>query len=304
MSNSAHNRYQFSNSSMSQGMSQPSLPCSKSHRLPGMIRYGMACLEVVAVTIALSWAGVARADLQPPETAPDDLVQLLSEIDMAANRRDLDQIMQHVSEEFTHADGLDYNTLQEATQAFWDRFDSLSYNTELIGWDAEDDVWTVETRTTVVGLDVIGGRSGRLRSVVESQQQFDNALMVSQTITREESQLTLGDNAPIVDVNLFEKVGMGESYSFDAIVLEPLGDRILLGTAFDEPVDVNGYMTPAIIDLDLLSAGGLFKVGVAPAELGDRWVSAVVVRDDGITALTRRLQVVAPSEASDDLQAE
>ncbi|MEL6322279.1 MAG: nuclear transport factor 2 family protein, partial [Cyanobacteria bacterium J06626_14] len=61
----------------------------------------------------------------------------------------------------------------------------------------------------------------------------------------------------------------------------------------------DGYLNPAVITLDLLSAGGLFKVGVAPAEVGDRWISAVVVRDDGITALTRRLQVVPPGEVSD-----
>lgn len=191
------------------------------------------------------------------------------------------------------------DTLEDSTQAFWDRFDALNYSTEIIGWESDGDDWTVQTLTTVIGLDVIGNRSGRLEATVESRQQFEDGVLVEQTILSEESQITLGDNSPIVDVNLAEQVGVGESFSFDAIVLEPLGNRILLGTAFDEPVDVDGYLNPAVITLDLLSAGGLFKVGVAPAEVGDRWISAVVVRDDGITALTRRLQVVPPGEVSD-----
>ncbi|MEB3210671.1 MAG: nuclear transport factor 2 family protein [Leptolyngbyaceae bacterium] len=257
-------------------------------------------MNVVAMAIALAWADPARADLQPPATAPEELTQLLDEIDAAANARDIERVMEFVSDDFVHADGLDSDSLEEATQAFWNRFDALNYQTDLIGWEQDGDEWTVQTLTTVSGLDVIGNRSGRLRATVESEQRFENGLLVEQTILSEESQLTLGETPPVVDVNLAEQVGVGSSFSFDAIVLEPLGDRLLLGTAFDEPVDVNGYLNSSVITLDLLSAGGLFKVGVAPAEVGDRWISAVLVRDDGITALTRRLQVVPPGAVPDN----
>jgi hypothetical protein len=75
-------------------------------------------------------------------------------------------------------------------------------------------------------------------------------------------------------------------------VAEPLGDRVLLGTALEEPVSPDGYLTPATLDLTLLPAGGLFKVGQAPATPESRWVSAIIIREDGITEVTQRLQVV------------
>ncbi|MEL6222080.1 MAG: nuclear transport factor 2 family protein [Cyanobacteria bacterium J06627_8] len=299
MSNSPSNWPQFSDLLPSGQSSGQYSRRFKRGGLPSKKPMGLMGANLLAVAIALSSvAEPAKADLQAPETAPGALTQLLSDIDAAANSRDIDRVMEFVSDDFVHSDGLTADTLEDSTQAFWDRFDALNYSTEIIGWESDGDDWTVQTLTTVIGLDVIGNRSGRLEATVESRQQFEDGVLVEQTILSEESQITLGDNSPIVDVNLAEQVGVGESFSFDAIVLEPLGNRILLGTAFDEPVDVDGYLNPAVITLDLLSAGGLFKVGVAPAEVGDRWISAVVVRDDGITALTRRLQVVPPGEVS------
>ncbi len=304
MTNSARTPRPLSTVATQFMMSRPSHRPPLAHRFRSMVRTGLVCMEVGLAAIALSWAGVARADLQPPATAPAELVQLLNDIDTAANSRDLDSVMDFISPDFSHDDGLDYDSFESALELFWERFDTLNYSTELIGWDTEGDTWVAETRTTIIGLAPIGSRSGRLRSVIESHQEFSDALLVSQSITREESQLTLGQNSPTVDVNLPEKVGVGQSFSFDAIVLEPLGDRILLGSAYDEAVTVDSYTTPSVIDLDLLSAGGVFKIGRAPAELGDRWISAIIVRDDGITAVTRRLQVVAPDDVTEELQAD
>jgi hypothetical protein len=89
-----------------------------------------------------------------------------------------------------------------------------------------------------------------------------------------------------------EQVTIGRSYSFDAIVQEPLGDRLLLGAALEEPITPAGYINPAPLDLELLSSGGLFKTGRAPLRPENRWVSAVVIRDDGTTAVTQRMRVV------------
>ncbi len=267
-------------------------------------RAGLIGVELGLAAIALSWAGVARAELQPPASAPAELVQTLDAIDEAASSQDLDGVMDYIDPAFTHEDGLDADDLEAALEALWERFDTLSYSTELLGWHGDGSAWIAETRTTVIGMAPIGSRMGRLRSVIESRQEFSDSQLISQSILREESELTLGDNSPNLDINLPEKVGVGQSFSFDAIVLEPLGDRILLGSAYDEAVNVEGYTTPIVIDLDLLSAGGLFKIGRASAELGDRWVSAIIVREDGITAVTRRLQVVPPDEAPEEFQAE
>jgi hypothetical protein len=295
MSNSLFNWHQFSEP-LSLFSGDRSMGNGASHywtTAQGVLGMG---LPAVAVAIALSWASPASADWQPPDTAPDELVQLLSEMDAAANARDLDGVMTFVSDDFVHADGLDADTLEDAIEAFWERFETLSYDTAVLGWERDGDRWAARTVTRIVGLDVIGDRSGRLEATVESRQTFEDGALIEQTILTEESQLTLGANAPVVDVNLAEKVGVGESFSFDAIVIEPLGESILMGTAYDEAVGVDGYLEPSVITLDLLSAGGLFKVGVAPANVGDRWISAVVVRNDGITALTRRLHVVAPGD--------
>jgi len=43
------------------------------------------------------------------------------------------------------------------------------------------------------------------------------------------------------------------------------------------------------VELELLSAGGLLSSVVPP---DDRWVSALVIRGDGMTLVTQRLQVV------------
>jgi hypothetical protein len=281
------------------------IPVKPVSSITGMVlRRGLICIELGLAAIALSWAGVARAELQPASTAPAELVQTLDAIDEAAGNQDVEGVMNYISPDFTHEDGLDADSFEAALEAFWERFDSLSYSTEILGWQAEGNEWVAETRTTILGTDPVGSRTGQLRAVIESRQEFSEAQLVSQSILREESELTLGDNSPNLDVNLPEKVGVGQSFSFDAIVLEPLGDRILLGSAYDEPVSVEGYTTPAIIDLDLLSAGGLFKIGRAPAELGDRWISAIIVREDGITAITRRLQIVSPDEVPGEFQAE
>lgn len=279
---------------------------SVSSMMHRVLRTALVSVEVgfAAIALSFSWAGVARAELQPPSTAPAELVETLEAIDEAASSQDLDGVMEYISSDFVHADGLDADQFETAVDAFWERFDSLSYSTEILGWQADGDEWVAETRTTVIGTDPIGSRMGQLRSVIESRQEFSEGQLVSQTILREESELTLGDHSPDLDVNLPERVGVGQSFSFDAIVLEPLGDRILLGAAYDEPVTVDGYTTPIVIDLDLLSAGGLFKIGRAPAELGDRWISAIIVREDGITAVTRRLQIVSPENAPEEFQAD
>ena len=46
------------------------------------------------------------------------------------------------------------------------------------------------------------------------------------------------------------------------------------------------------MDLELLTSGGLFKVGRAPSTPGNQWISAVISRSDGMTMMTQRLQVV------------
>jgi hypothetical protein len=83
----------------------------------------------------------------------------------------------------------------------------------------------------------------------------------------------------------------GQTYSFDTIVVEPLGERLLMGVAVDEGVTSNDFFEPRPVVFDLLTAGGLYKVGTAPTEPDNRWLSTVVIREDGMAIETRRVRV-------------
>jgi hypothetical protein len=93
-------------------------------------------------------------------------------------------------------------------------------------------------------------------------------------------------------VNLPEQVRVGQPYNFDVIVKEPLGNNLLLGTALEEQIKPERFTKPADLKLELLSAGGIFKLGKAPLKEDNRWVSAVLIREGGMIMVTQRLQVV------------
>ena len=78
---------------------------------------------------------------------------------------------------------------------------------------------------------------------------------------------------------------------FDAIVQEPLGNQRLLGRVIDEGVTADDFTVPRPIDLEPLAAGGLFKIGNAPTNPDQRWISSVLIRSDGWVIDTRRLNV-------------
>ena len=81
------------------------------------------------------------------------------------------------------------------------------------------------------------------------------------------------------------------SFGFDVIVNDPLGDEILLGGATEEIIGEGTYSNPEDFQLDILPAGGIFKRVEAPEEPGDVWYSAIIVRSDGITLISRRVKV-------------
>jgi hypothetical protein len=76
--------------------------------------------------------------------------------------------------------------------------------------------------------------------------------------------MTTGAKPPTVNMKLPEQVRVGQSYNLDAVVQEPLGDDLMLGAAVEEPVKAERFVKPAPVDLELLSSGGIFKVGRAP----------------------------------------
>ncbi len=241
--------------------------------------------------LALGVGSSQQAKAASPETAPAELVSALEQIETAASAGNVDGVMQHYSPAFTNNDGFTYETLPTALETLWSRYENLTYRVELQSWESVSGGYTAETVTYINGTQLANGQPTELASVIRSEQTFAAGKVVSQETLSERNVMTSGEMPPTVSVILPEQVESGESYDFDAIVMEPLGSRYLLGAAVEEGASSEDFFTGRPVELELLAAGGLFKVGEAPSEADSRWVSALLVREDGLTVVTRRLRV-------------
>lgn len=253
-------------------------------------------LALFLLTLSLT-AGWNRAQAQTPQNAPPQLTNLLTQIDAAANQRDVNAVMQFYSPNFTHSDGLTRQSMEQALTQLWQRYPQLRYQTQLQSWKAEGNAIVVTTITNITGAQSADNRNIALNSTIESRQRFEGQTIVRQDVLAERSQLTAGAKPPTVNVNLPQQVKVGQQYNFDAVVQEPLGGDYLLGAALEEPIKPENYLNPTPVNLELLSSGGLFKVGRAPIRPDNRWISAILIRGDGMTLITQRLQVVSGDPA-------
>ena len=248
-------------------------------------RWSLGSLTVLGMSIF----GL-NAQAAPPETAPAALVNALEQIESASNAQDIEGVMALYADDFTNDDGFSYDTLQATLPQLWERYDTLTYRVELQSWEEVDGGYVAETVTYIDGTQTTPRRL-TLESVIRSRQQFASGKITSQEVLSERNQLSSDPSMPEVVVILPERVTPGESYGFDAIVQEPLGERYLLGAALDEGTTAEDFFTPRPLDLELLSAGGLFKLGDAPTSADNLWVSGLLIRDDGLVIITRRLRV-------------
>ena len=245
----------------------------------------------LAISLGLGAIGAVEVSAASPETAPVELKTRLSQMQAAASAGNIEGVMQNYSPTFTNEDGFTYDSLESALQTLWESYDTLTYRVELQSWEPTDSGYTAETVTYIDGLQSIEGRPTKLTSVIRSQQTYEDGKIVAQQTLSERNQLTSGEMPPTVSVILPEQVAAGESYDFDAIVMEPLGNRYLLGAAIEEGATATDFFAGRPVELELLAAGGLFKIGDAPTTNDSRWVSALLVRDDGMTVVTRRLRI-------------
>ncbi|WP_293058935.1 nuclear transport factor 2 family protein [Okeania sp. SIO2B3] len=227
------------------------------------------------------------------DKTPDELTELLKKIDRAASRQDLDDVMDFYSNDFTNSDGLNRENLSEALSKFWQLYQSVKYRTEVKSWETDGDAIVAETVTYITGIQQMNNRNIKLKSTITSKQRYEDKKIVEQEILAERNQLTSGKNPPTININLPEEVEVGEKYNFDVIVAEPLGEQIMLGAAWEEPINENSYnLESANFKLELLPSGGIFKIGEATENYQDRWLSAVLMRKGGITISTHRLRVL------------
>ncbi|WP_250124032.1 nuclear transport factor 2 family protein [Chroococcidiopsis sp. CCMEE 29] len=248
-------------------------------------------LALFLLTLSLTALG-NRAAAQTPANAPQQLKNVLARIDAAANQRNVNAVMQFYGQNFTHSDGLTRQSMAQALTQVWQRYPQLKYQTQLQSWKPEGKGIVAETVTNITGAQTQDSRNLVLNATIRSRQWYENNQIVRQEILSERSLLKAGTQPPTVDLKLPQQVKPGQQYNFDAIVQEPLGEDYLLGAAIEEPIKPENYLNPKRVELELLSAGGLFKLGRAPAQPDDRWISAVLIRGDGMTMVTQRLHVV------------
>lgn len=245
---------------------------------------------VIGFGLSLGTHTALRAE--SPDTAPAELTELITQIDTAANQQDIEKIKSLYSDQYETTDGVMLDDLTQSLQQLWKDYPTLEYQTEILSWEKEGSALVAETLTTVEGNSNKNDRKIQLNSEIKSRQTFQDGKLTRQEILTEETQLTSGENPPEAKVLLPETVKVGESFDFDVIVDEPLSDELLAGMAIAEKVEGDRYLEPSAMDLEMLQAGGLFKRVPAVEDPQNRWLSAILVRSDGITIVTRRVRVL------------
>ncbi|NEP43180.1 MAG: nuclear transport factor 2 family protein [Okeania sp. SIO2H7] len=231
---------------------------------------------------------------QTRNEAPDELLDLIEDIDRAANRQRIDKVMDFYSEDFINSDGLDRDSLERAIAEFWELYPILRYRTEIESWELDGDAIIAETVTYITGLRRIEDRNMNLTATIRSKQRYENEQIVEQEILAERNQQTLGEEPPEIKISLPQEVFVREQYNFDTILVEPLGDEMAIGVAVEEAVSDDAYFEAASFELEELRSGGIFKIGIAPPQAESRWLSTIFMREGGVTINTHRLRVLEP----------
>ncbi len=252
-------------------------------------------IPVLTIALATGFPFTARpifAQGNSPSSAPAALKTILAKIDTAANNRQLPELLRYYSPNFNTSDGLTKAAWQQSLGQFWQTYSNLKYTTTLENWRAEGNGYTADTLTKITGTQQLNGRAMSLQSTVQSRQKIVAGQIVSQQILQERSQVSSGTLPPTIDLNLPTKLQTNAEYNLDAIVKEPLGEDVLMGATVEQPVSAIAYTKPSDYKLELLTAGGLFKVARAPGKSGDYWFSTVFIRPSGMTTLSQRVHVV------------
>ncbi|MFQ3679041.1 MAG: nuclear transport factor 2 family protein [Pseudanabaenaceae cyanobacterium] len=242
--------------------------------------------------------GVPKATLQnqTPAGLPPSLVEAIADLDAAASRKDLATILNFYAADFRHGDGLTKKELERGVRDLWQRFGELTYRTTVESWEADGDNYRVRTRTEFNGTQTNNPKADRLTltGTVVSEQVYRAASpwqMVSQQVLTEQTRLTAGERPPELDWRAPQVIGVGRDFALEAVVREPLNTDLLLGAVFDEPINSQSFTRDRALDLQPLRAGGLYRIGRAPFRVGDRWVSAVIVRETGMVIVGQRMRV-------------
>jgi ketosteroid isomerase-like protein len=265
-----------------------------------------SCLGAIATTLVTSLNNSASAapinnpvnssvNQSKANLAPQGLVKAIANLDGAASKQDLQRVMEFYPDSFKQGDGLTKQKLRESLEALWQKYKDIQYQTEIIKVEPKGDTYIVETMTKIRGTHGQGESQFKLVATLTSVQTYqnkgDNWQILRQDILTERSTLISGENPPTVELRLPQVIGIGRQYALDAIVTEPLEASLLLGAVVEEKVNASNFIKDVTIDLEALKSGGIFKIGQAPYNEGDRWISVVLVRENGISINSQRVRV-------------
>ena len=222
---------------------------------------------------------------------PPELTQIINQLDLISNNRDRDLLEKYVSPNFSHEDGLNYQTLNESLQQVWDKYENLQYSTQIESWRKENNQLVAITTTNITGNYEVNGRQFTLNSQIKSEQFFVNNQLVKQNILGEKNEITSGEKPPVVQFNIPEKATPGQEFDLDAILEEPIGSDLVLGAALEEKIDSALFLNPSTLELEALTAGGIFKRVKLPDNAEDHWYSIILIRNGGIRMITQRVNV-------------
>ncbi len=249
------------------------------------------------VALEKTWTSPSQITLSKTE-APESVQQAVGQWESAANAKNLQALLRGYSANFRNSDGLNRRALATSIKGFWKQYSDVTYETEIVGWEKTRRGGIAEVVTRIQGSRSESLRQLSLIATLRSRQTYEKGQLVREEILSERSEVTTGDRPPTLQFNLPARVSPGQKYNLDVIVVEPVEKDLLLGGLLDEPVSPKGYGRPSQAELAPLvdsqtgtGPGGMFKIGEAPRGGSDRWISAVVMRKDGITMVTQRLKV-------------
>lgn len=244
-------------------------------------------LTSLVLSLSTSSLTPSYAVTSPP---PANITQLINRIDQAANSRQLPALLENFSASYT-LDGMSRKQWQQQVSSLWQRYSNLRYSTTIQSWKQDATGVSVNITTQIDGSSIEAGKPSKLVAKIQARQYIVSNKVTQQQILQEQVRSSTGLKPPTVDMVVPDKLRPSEDYNVDVIVQEPLNDDVMMGALSEQPVSTGGYGKTTPYKLELLSTGGLFKNAKAPSKVGDYWLSAVFVRPDGITTVTRRIHV-------------
>jgi hypothetical protein len=296
--------------------------------LTGLLCLGlMSAIAPAQAVQPLKPAAAPELPKPTPQTNPQfqAVQERLLRIDAAANSKDIQALMTFYSQEFTNSDGFTRQTLQKAIGQLWQQYPMLTYRTELLEiLPSQGRGIEIETITYATAKTEIQGRLTDLSFMVKSRQRWEEDKLIQQTVLSEQNRVSFGDQPPTIQVRLPDSVKVGQKYTYEAIMQEPIApDDYILGDILEETISPASYLSTAKVQFEVpsiaeilndriaepatssppastlrrfrlrkLRTGGFFKIAQAPKSADDQWLSVVLVRPSGgMTLISQRLQV-------------